>query len=198
MIRKTFIKAGALLQDSFALARMIFDSGYRPDVLLVLWRGGSMVGMVIHEFFRYKGIEIFHLAVKAESYTGVEKRIEPRIEHAEAVLSTLKRGCKVLVVDDIFDTGCTLKKVIQLVSKKASEVRTATLYLKNGKSRVDIEPDYCLRRTDRWIVFPHELQDLTPAEIRRKDRRLAKLVGKTPSNKRGNGRKSRSADSNKA
>jgi len=173
---KQFIKPGDLLKDAFLLARRIYDSGYRPEVLLVLWRGGTPVGIVVHEFLLFKGIRTYHTAVKAESYGGIEKRIEPRIENLQAVLRAIPRDSRVLVVDDIFDTGCTLKRVSELLAKKTSNIRIATLYYKPGSNRTTLVPDFYLRKTRKWIVFPHELMDLSPREMGRKGAWLRKLV----------------------
>lgn len=175
-MQKEFIQANDLVRGSFQLARQIFDTGFRPDVLLVLWRGGTPVGIVIHEFFLYKGVETYHTAVKAESYTGIEKRVEPRIERLDSVLDLLNPSSRVLVIDDIFDTGCTVSRVCELLGQKTQHIKVATLYYKQGTSRVDMKPDFFWRKTDRWIVFPHELMDLSDDEIRRKDADLYALL----------------------
>ena len=177
MPAKEFIEANDLFRDSFALAKRIYDSGFRPDVLVVLWRGGTPVGMVVHEFLLYKGLQTYHTAIKAESYTGIGQRIEPRIENLDPVLAVLKPDSRVLVIDDIFDSGSTLKRVCELLRTRTAHIRTATLYYKDGNRVVDLAPDFYLRKTDRWIVFPHELMDLTPEEIRQKDPELAGLLG---------------------
>jgi hypoxanthine phosphoribosyltransferase len=169
MVIKEFIDPRQLVRDSFALARMIYDSGFRPDVLLVLWRGGTPVGIVVHEFFQYKGVQTYHAAVKAESYIGIDKRIEPRIEQLEGVIDRLNRESKVLVIDDIFDSGCTLKKVCELLASRTRLVKTATLYYKIRPRDNGFVPDYHLRKTANWVVFPHEIVDLTLDEIRAKD-----------------------------
>ena len=176
MVSKEFIKANELVRDSFALAKKIYDSGYRPEVLLVLWRGGTPVGIVIHEFFAYRGLQTYHAAIKAESYRGIEKRIEPRVEHLDSVLDVVKKDSRVLVVDDIFDTGCTVKRVRAMLGKKTSNVKIATLYYKPGQNMTDIVPDFYMRETEHWVVFPHELMDLSPAEIRVKDEFIHRLV----------------------
>ena len=176
MPAKEFVQANDLVRDAFRLAKRIYDSNFRPDVLVVLWRGGTPVGMVVHEFLLFKGIQTYHTAVKAESYVGIGQRIEPRVENLEPVLAVLKPDSRVLVIDDIFDSGCTLKRVCDLLRARTSQIRTATLYYKDGNRQVDLEPDFYLRKTDRWIVFPHELMDLTPQEIRQKDAAVAQLL----------------------
>jgi uncharacterized protein len=175
-VEKEFVRADDQVRDSFGLARQIFDSGFVPDVLVVLWRGGTPVGIVIHEFLLYKGIETYHTALKSESYVGIDQRGEPRVEHIEGLLSQVNPQSRVLVVDDIFDSGCTMKKVTELLAPSVAEIRLATLYYKPESNTTDLVPDYYVRQTDRWIVFPHELMDLTPDEIRAKDRVVADLL----------------------
>ncbi len=176
MAEKLFIRADDQVRDSFSLARMIFDSGFVPDVLVVLWRGGTPIGIVIHEFLLYKGIKTYHTAIKAESYTGIGTRGEPVLEHFDRLLEHITPQSRVLVVDDIFDSGCTMKKVAQELAPRVRELRIATLYYKEASNLTAIRPDYFLRRTDRWIVFPHELEGLTMDEIRAKDSFIADLL----------------------
>jgi uncharacterized protein len=176
MAPKEFVTANDLARDSFALAKKIYDSGFRPDSLLVLWRGGTPVGIFIHEFLLYKGVRTYHSAVKAESYTGIDERVEPCIDNLDGFLDRLTPSNQVLVVDDIFDTGCTLNMVRDILNARTRNVRIATLYYKIGTSRVDLVPDYYMRMTDRWIFFPHELMGLTPAEIQKKDEFVWRLL----------------------
>lgn len=176
MTEKEFVGPDALLRGAFLLAAKIFDSGFRPDVLLVVWRGGTPIGIAIHEFLRYKGIETYHAALKAESYTGIGQQVEPRIEHLDSMLPHVKADSRVLLVDDIFDTGRTLAKVKGLLAPRVRDVRIATLYYKESQNLTGIVPDFFLHKTDRWIVFPHELMDLTPDELRQKDPFLHQLI----------------------
>lgn len=176
MIPKEFVTAGQLVQDSFALARAVYDSGFRPEGLLVLWRGGTPVGIVVHEFLLFKGIETYHLAVKVESYTGIGERGEPRVEQIDAFMKNIRPGAPVLVVDDIFDTGRSLQKVIELLAPRTRNVKTATLYYKPSAALVPLKPDYYLRTAERWIVFPHELMGLTEDEVRAKDPAVHRAV----------------------
>jgi len=177
MVEKAFIRADDLVRESFGLAKRIYDSGFVPDVLLVLWRGGTPVGIVIHEFLLYKGIDTYHTALKAESYVGIGERIEPRIEYMESLLERVTPNSKVLVVDDIFDSGSTMKRVVELLSPSVAEIKIATLYYKPEANTTDITPDFYGRQTDRWIVFPHELMGRSDGEIRAKDQVVADMLG---------------------
>jgi len=162
-----------MLRDSFDLAKRIYDSGYRPDLMLALWRGGAPVGMAVHEFFRYKGLEMRHAVLKAESYTGIEERTDPQVEGIDDFLYMLKKDMKVLVVDDISDTGATLKKICELIVSRTRNVKIATLYMKENGA---LEPDYFLKKVSGWVVFPHEIAGLSPDEIRKKDEFIYRLL----------------------
>jgi hypothetical protein len=177
MTDKLFVTANNLVRDSFCLARGIHDSGYRPDVLLVIWRGGTPVGMVIHEFFRYKGTETYHAVLKSESYVAIGRRTEPEIENMDAVMETVPPGSQVLLVDDIFDSGCTICAIRKMLEPRTPNIRVATLYYKPRNNRTELVPDYFLRETDQWVVFPHELMGLSPEEIGRKGDGLLELLG---------------------
>lgn len=176
MSDKVFIRPDDLLRNSFQLARRIYDSGYRPTAILVLWRGGTPVGIAVHEFLLVKGVASYHTVVKADSYTGIGTRRAPRIENLDRVAAALDAASRVLVIDDIFDSGHTLAAVREALAPRAAEIRTATLYLRTGHREADRLPDYVLLETDRWIVFPHELEGLTPDELRQKDPEIADMV----------------------
>jgi len=176
MSDKEFIGPEALWRDSFLLAARIFYSGFRPDVLLVIWRGGTPIGIIVHEFLQYKGITTYHAALKSESYTGIEQSGEPRIEHMDSVMEFIKPDSRVLLIDDIFDTGRTIEKVCELLRARTSAVKVATLFYKERQNRTGIVPDYYVHKTDKWIVFPHELMDLSLDEVRQKDPFVHSLV----------------------
>lgn len=175
-VTKEFLKPEELVRSSFALARAVYDSGFMPDALLVLWRGGSTVGMIIHEFFAYKGHEMFHTVIKAESYIGIEKRIAPRLDSMGAIAGNIKPGQRVLIVDDIFDSGATVKMVADHVRSITGDIKIATLFVRSGHNTTDIQPDYFIKETSSWVVFPHEIQDLTPEEIKLKDPEIYRLI----------------------
>ena len=90
----------------------------------------------------------------------------------------LRPGDKVLVVDDVFDTGKTAKAVSERVAKTGAEMRLACVYWKPEKNRTDMKPDYFVKDVGLdWIVFPHEIEGLTREEIAVKDPLLASLLG---------------------
>jgi hypoxanthine phosphoribosyltransferase len=176
MADKIYLSANELMLDSFRLGLQVLESGWRPDVLIALWRGGTPVGVAVHELLLYRGIPTAHMAVKCQSYSGLGRRGEVVFENTEALLAQIQPAHRVLVVDDIFDSGSTARAALQLLEPRAAEVRLATLYWKPNANVTDLRPHYHVRETDAWIVFPHELEGLTAEEIRQKDPALAELL----------------------
>lgn len=138
-----------LLRDAALLVRKIKGAGYRPDLLVAVARGGWVIGRILSDCL---GVDLaFSLTIK--SYKGLAKR------EGEAVLQTLPNsrtleGKTALVVDDVSDSGSTLKTAVKLVQGAGiAEVRTATLYV---KPRTCYIPDFYVRSVDGWVVFPYE------------------------------------------
>lgn len=173
---KVYVNADELLLDSFRLAKKIFLSDWRPDFLLAIWRGGAPVGMAVHEFFVWQGIKLHHTVIKSTSYEGIGQRREVQFEYADQIWSAIKPDMRVLVVDDVFDSGSTVAAILRQLQGRAAEVRVATVYWKPNKNVTTLRPDYHLRETDEWVVFPHELNGLTVAELKIKSEPLNKIL----------------------
>lgn len=177
MTQKIFVDANSYLRDSFRLARQVLDSGWEPEELIALWRGGAPVGVCVHEFLQYHGVHLRHRVLKCFSYTGIrERNREVVLEDAEVIFGTIPGGARVLVVDDVLDTGNTALAVLGRLAECGVEARLATVYWKPGESQTGVVPDYHVHATGEWVVFPHELEGLTLEEITRKDAVIGELV----------------------
>jgi len=174
-MQKIYISADRQCRDSFEFARKIWDSGFRPDLLIGLWRGGTPIAISVHEFFVYMGHSCANLPVKCASYSGMAQTATLSIDLPENFATYLAPGKKILVVDDVFDSGKTAARLKQMLSEAGCEPKIATLYYKPANNKTDIVPDYYLHATDEWIVFPHELEGLTLDEIRCKDPEIARF-----------------------
>ncbi len=184
---KQYISAGDLLQDSFRLAAEIHASGFRPDLLIGVWRGGTPVAIAVQEFLEFKGLETDHMPLRISSYVGIDHRAaDMRIEGLEAVLERVGPGSGLLLVDDVFDTGRSAQAVHDALLGKldpqaGGTFRIACPWYKPARRSVAVKPDYFLHETDRWLVFPHEILGLTEDEIRTGKGAMAKIIlaGKT-------------------
>jgi hypoxanthine phosphoribosyltransferase len=177
MGNKIYLSANDYLRDSFRLARQVLDSGWQPDDLIALWRGGAPVGVSVHEFLHYHGLRPRHRVLKCQSYTGIQARgHEVVFENADEIFRSVTPGSRVLVIDDVFDTGNTARAVLGKLAASGAEVRMATVYWKPSQNQTAGKPDYYVRETDEWIVFPHEMDGLTAEEVKIKDPVLYALL----------------------
>jgi uncharacterized protein len=155
---------------SLQLAKKIYDSGFRPTKLIALWRGGTPFALYFHEYFKHKGCNIDHIAIRTSSYEGMEQQKEIRVHGLGYIVETANADDEVLIIDDIFDSGKTAKKVIDDMNTRMRlntprVIKIATLFYKPTKNQVDFEPEYFHSVTTKWIVFSHEIEDLTDEEI---------------------------------
>ena len=178
MNEKHYINATEFLRDSWKLAAMIRRSGWRPDFLVGLWRGGAPVAVAIHEFLKATDWSVQHVPLKCASYTGIgENAGEVVFTHGEIVFGLFRKGERVLVIDDVFDTGKTAAAVRRKMEAVGVEMRLACVYWKPQKNTTSLNPDYFVKDVgSEWIVFPHEIDGLTPAEIAAKDPALVSLM----------------------
>ncbi|MBN8429279.1 hypoxanthine phosphoribosyltransferase [Microbulbifer salipaludis] len=170
MSDKQFISAQSLLEDSFTLALKVVESGFMPDYIVGVWRGGAPIGIAVQEMFDFLGFHADHIAIRTSSYTGVDQRSKEVIVHGLTYLiKRVESHQKLLIVDDVYDTGLSIQQAITdlrtACKKNTPEIRIACPYFKPTRNRTDQEPDYYLHKTDEWLVFPHELKGLTEEEI---------------------------------
>jgi hypoxanthine phosphoribosyltransferase len=170
--------------NALKLAHRIYHDGFIPDVIYVSLRGGAYLGNVISEYFKVvcaaePGRPVYYAAVVARSYTGVGAAEQIKVEGWTYDPAYLRIGDKVLLVDDIFDTGRTINYLTQVILEKGIPRRDIKVAVHDYKFFVDkreqlpIQPDYWCRKQelsisgeDRWIHYlSHELVGLTPEEL---------------------------------
>ena len=179
---KVFISAQELLEDSFQLASDIYDSGFKPHFIVGIWRGGTPVGIAVQEFLEYKGIETDHIAIRTSSYYGIDQQSkEIRVHGLHYIIENINAGDELLIVDDVFDSGRSIKAVLEQLSEKTRKnmpetVKVACPWYKPERNATDIVPDFYIHETDSWLVFPHELDGLTEEEIKQGKPSLAKYL----------------------
>ena len=140
------------------LAQAIYDDGYRPDMVLAIARGGMLVAAALGYALGVKNT----FTMNVEFYTGIDSRLEmPMILPPVPDLVDFHET-RVLIADDVADTGATLALVQEFCEGKVAEVRCAVLY---EKPRSTVKCEYVWRRTDRWITFPWSAQDPVAAEL---------------------------------
>ncbi len=137
-----------LQEDVLRLGKAIRSSGFKPDIIIAIARGGWVIGRMLSDILGVR--KAAGLTISFYEEVGKKSR-KPVIVQP---LSVDIRGLKALVVDDIVDTGATLKLAVNHVLERgASEVRSAAPYIKPWSRFL---PDYYVRSVDKWVVFPYE------------------------------------------
>ena len=173
---KTFIGEEQLLRDAYRLAVRIFESGFRPDFIVGIWRGGSTVGIYVQECLQYLGVATDHIAIRT-SYRGVASYRET-VEHPETIrvhglkylLERANRDDALLIVDDVFASGQNIEAVINRFTAMGKrntprDLRIAVPWFKPQQNRTGRMPDFYLHETDDWLVLPYEITGLSEEEI---------------------------------
>lgn len=171
-MQKTILTAQELLADSFRLGVKVLESGFEPTMIIAIWRGGTPVGMAVQEILAYCGVDADHIAIRTSSYTGVDQRSEVAVHGLDYIIKKIAHDDRVLIVDDVFDTGNTFAAVVRELSRRArgntpKDIRIAAPWYKPTRNETDLVPDYYLHETAEWLVFPHELDALTADEMKK-------------------------------
>ncbi|WP_106507287.1 phosphoribosyltransferase [Brachybacterium timonense] len=134
-------------QSSRELAQQIVDSGYTPEIVIAVARGGLLPAGALSYALGVKLAD----AINVEFYTDVHETLPDPVLLAPMLDVDAIRGKRLLVVDDVADSGRTLALVLDLLRGMGAEARSAVIY---AKSASVVDPDFVWRRTDEWIVFP--------------------------------------------
>ncbi len=179
---KEFLQLDTVRNNALKLAHRIHTGGFVPDVIYVSLRGGAYLGNVISEYFklvRKGGRPVFYAAVVARSYTDIHTSERVMVDGWTYSPEYLRSGDRVLLVDDIFDSGRTINHLVEIILEKGIPRDDIKIAVHDYKVRsfsgeqLPIQPDYWCRyhdvqtpEDDTWIHYlSHELVGLTPDEV---------------------------------
>jgi len=132
------------------LAKKVNESGFNPEVIVGISRGGLIPSRIISDLLDNPNLA----SVRVEFYKySKKKRNKPKITQP---ISTPIEGKTILLVDDVADSGKSLHLVYEYLLKKAKEIRTLTIFYKPWSCLL---PDYYIKETRAWIVFPWEFHE---------------------------------------
>jgi uncharacterized protein len=129
------------------LAELVAADGFRPDLILSIARGGLFAAGALGYALNVKNLHVMNV----EFYTGVDERLELPVVLPPVPNVVDLTGARVLVADDVADTGSTLKLVRDFCTDHVADVRCAVIY---EKPHSIVKCEYVWRRTDKWINFP--------------------------------------------
>jgi hypoxanthine phosphoribosyltransferase len=181
-MRKEFLQFDVVRDNALKLAHRIYSEGFIPDVIYVSLRGGAYLGNIISEYYKivHKGARpVYYAAVVARSYTDVGKAQKIKVDGWTYSPEYLRVGDKVLLIDDIFDSGNTINYLAQIILDKGiprHDLKIAVhdyKYFFDKHEQLVIQPDYWCRKHDvsihdegYWIHYmSHELMGLTEKEL---------------------------------
>jgi len=148
-----------LFWNTVKLAEMIEKDCYNPDIIVAIARGGWIIGRLLSDLLKQPNVA--NIRVQFYRDIGVTEKT-PIITQP---VSVDVKGLKVLLVDDVADTGESLKTAYEhLLELGAVEIRTATVYYKPWSK---FKPDYYVVTTEAWIIFPHEIREAVEALYKR-------------------------------
>jgi len=146
-------------QASRDLAQTIVDDGFQVDVVVAIARGGLLLAGSIAYALGTKSCG----ALNVEFYTGIGERLPDPIVLPPMLDEASLAGKRVLLVDDVSDSGRTLAMAVKMLEATGADVRSVVLYTKPGTVH---EPAYTWRRTPLWITFPWSaLAPVTPSAV---------------------------------
>ena len=180
-MEKVILTAQQLLEDSFRLGLDILESAFKPTMIVAIWRGGTPGGMAVQEILSYSGVDADHIAIRTSSYKGLDQRGQVAVHGLNYIIEKVCPDDRLLFVDDVFDTGNTFAAVLDELRQRArantpNDIRIAAPWFKPTRNETDLVPDYYLHETAEWLVFPHELDALTPEELRESRPELVAIV----------------------
>jgi hypoxanthine phosphoribosyltransferase len=176
VVKKTFVEEETLLNDAFCMAVSVYESGFAPTFIVGIWRGGSSVGIYVQECLQFLGVESDHISIRT-SYAGLpgyQKSVDDpssiRVHGLQYLLENLNTDDRLLLVDDVFNSGYSIEAVITELQQRLrlnmpTEIRVATPYFKPERNKTGRSPDYYVHEVDEWLVLPYEMQGLSRDEI---------------------------------
>jgi uncharacterized protein len=179
---KEFLPYDTVRNDALKLAHRIYHDGFIPDIIYTSLRGGAYMANVISEYFKLALVgrkPVLYAAVVARSYTDVREHDSVRIDGWTYSPEHLRMGDKILLIDDIFDTGRTLNYLVEVLLEKGiprDDIKVVVhdyKYFTYHKEQQPIQPDYWCRKfeitkpeEDRWIHYmSHELVGLSEEDL---------------------------------
>jgi len=175
-VKKHYLTENDLLLDAYRLGVKVHQSGFRPNFIVGLWRGGSSVGIAVQECLQHLGLTTDHISIRT-SYRGMssysqmlENAQDIRVHGTQYLLENLAAEHALLIVDDVYSSGFNVAAVIDRLARRIKrnmprDVRVAVPWYKPARNRTERVPDYYLYETDQWLVLPYEMTGLTREEL---------------------------------
>ena len=147
-----------------------------------VWRGGAPIGIAVQELLDVMGVKSDHIAIRTSSYESIGKQSkEVQVHGLNYVIKKVESEDSLLIVDDVHDSGLSIAEVIKQLQLACADnipatIKIATPYFKPANIKSATRPDFYLYETDKWLVFPHEIQGLSRQELLQYKPELASIA----------------------
>lgn len=142
-----------LEENTYLLSQKIKKHKEKPDLIVAVARGGLTIAQLLTDFLK---LPITSFTVV--SYRDLQQESIPKITFK---IGNQLHGQKILLVDDISDTGKTFERGISYLKELgAPKIITASLLIKPWTTFI---PDFYVQKTDKWVIFPYEIRETTEA-----------------------------------
>ena len=178
---KEFVSSDMIRNNALKMAHRIVQDGFIPDVIYVSLRGGAYVANVLSEYFKLARKDVhpvLYAAVVARSYSDIHCHSRVMVDGWTYSPEHLRPGDRILLVDDIFDSGRTINHLVEILLEKGiprKDIKVAVhdyKYFTEQEEQLPIQPDYWCRKftmpnreKDGWLHYlSHELVGLMAEE----------------------------------
>ena len=181
-MEKVYLTGQGLLEDSFKLAQKVLESGFEPTFIIAVWRGGAPIGIAVQEYLHFHGIHADNIAIRTSSYSGIDNQSrEVKVSGLDYLIKTMQHDDRLLIVDDVFDTGRSVEAIINELTQKLrlntpEDIRIAVPYYKPNRNQIEREPDFVVHETSEWLKYPHSLEGLSIEEMEEKRPEIYKII----------------------
>jgi len=163
-----FLTPERIFDLTYKLGEKIKKSGFVPNCLLGISRGGFWVVRTLADFFDIKDVHV----IRVIYYKDV-KATQTKPKLIQDVDKKYLKNKKLLIVDDVSHTGNSIDFTVNLIKEKGiKNFKTATLHYKPWSI---FKPDYFIEETNKWIVYPWEIGETIRSIMNRKSTRVEKL-----------------------
>lgn len=182
-MKKEYLTATGLLEDSFKLASKIVDSDFNPTFMIAIWRGGVPIGIAVQEYLSFHGVMTDHIAIRTSAYTSSidEQRRVVKVFGLSYLVKNVQAEDRLLIVDDVFDSGRSIEAIINTLKERCrrntpEDIRVAVPYYKPSRNQTGRVPDYFLYETSAWLKYPHSLEGLSVDEMKEYRPKLYEII----------------------
>ena len=163
-MEKHFIQSQQLLKDSFELAWRVYESGYRPNYIVGVWRGGAPIGIAVQEFLDVLGVKSDHIAIRTSYYSGIaERKKSVQVYGLNYIIRKLESEDSLLIVDDVHDTGISIQKIILDLLKELRDKGKTVLVITHDLDSLKDHFDYV------WLLNIHTIAFGKPDQVLTKE-----------------------------